>query len=52
MAKQSNEESVPISAAIVGTILIIVFLLGGCMYVMDCAGGSMTGGPPASWCPF
>ena len=51
MAKESADKGSG-CGTIVFAILFLGFLLGGCMYVMDCAGGSMTGGPPASWCPF
>jgi hypothetical protein len=50
MAKKSNQE---IIGAIVGTILILGFLLGGCVWVMECASGSgMSGMPSSDFCDW
>ena len=50
MAKKSGGEVV---GCLVGTILILGFLLGGCVWVMECASGTtMSGMSSPDWCPF
>ena len=50
---RENREQVGRVILAVSLIAFFGFLLGGCVWLMECAGGStMSGMPSPDWCPF